>query len=59
MSVTGKTFGMLGIALVAIVVYLSTFLFGFHGLFYLALVLAPTILVLLVILTAGRNVEQA
>lgn len=56
MSVTGKTFGMLAIALVGILVYLGTFLVGFHGLFYLALVLAPTILALLVVMTAGRNV---
>ncbi|MBF0094348.1 MAG: hypothetical protein HQL33_07840 [Alphaproteobacteria bacterium] len=54
MSVTLKTLGILLIAVVGLVVYLSTFVLGFHVLFYLGLGLTPVFLILLVILSAGR-----
>ncbi|MEO5373037.1 MAG: hypothetical protein H7840_02030 [Alphaproteobacteria bacterium] len=57
MSVTVKTFGIIAIALVGLLAYFSTFLLGFHAMFYLALGLTPTFLVLLMVLTAGRMDE--
>lgn len=59
MSVTLKTLGILAIAVVGLVVYLSTFVLGFHVLFYVGLGLTPVMLILLVILSAGKMDETA
>ena len=57
MSTTGKTLGIIVIALIGLVVYLSPYVLGLHVLFYLGLGLAPTFLILMLLLTSGRVEE--
>lgn len=58
MSNTIKTLGALGIALIALAVYLSIFVFKFYVLFYAALVLAFVGLGVMVLLTIGRDTSH-
>ncbi|MBF0561133.1 MAG: hypothetical protein HQL37_03745 [Alphaproteobacteria bacterium] len=58
MSTTAQTLGILVIALVGLIVYLSAYVLGAHFLFYLGLGLAPTFLILILVLTTGRMEEN-
>lgn len=55
MSTTLKTFGAIGIALVALGIYLATFVFGLYFIFYGALGLTFVMLAVMVVLTAGSD----
>lgn len=55
MSHTTKTLGALGVALLALAIYLSVFVFKFYVLFYGALGLTFVALAVIVMLTAGRD----
>jgi len=61
MSVTLKTFGVIGIALVGLVVYFSTFVGGLffpplHLIFYVGLALTAFNLIIISILAGGADV---
>ena len=55
MSVTTKTLGTVGIALLFILLYLSPFLLGFYELFYVALVMSFVMLAIIARLGSGRD----
>lgn len=55
MDVALKNFGILGIALLGLVIYLSTYVLGFYFLFYVGLVGTFAMLILVSILAGGKD----
>ncbi len=58
MSVTGKLIGILAIALVGLLFYLSIYVFGLYFMQFAGLLLTATMLVVILMLCAGK-VEDA
>ncbi len=56
MSLSLKTFGALGLALLGIVIYLSASALGFHVIFYYGLVATFVMLGIVVLLCGGKDI---